>query len=119
RATYAADPTARFALIGYSAGAYTAKAAANRLTRDGVPLSVVGYIGADYLEDSAEARVAGGRRGGNVGGDGDLLTGRNLFFNGTNVTGATNTRLAGIWHYALPTHPDTFNVLYSELMAGD
>jgi len=119
REAHAADPTARFALIGYSAGAYRARAAANRLLRDGVPLAVVGYIGADYMFDGVDAQVIGAGRVVNVTGDGYLLTGRNLLFNGTEVLGARNIRLVGTRHYALPTHPETFAILYAELTADD
>lgn len=119
REVHAADPTARFALIGYSAGAYRARAAANRLLREGVPLAVVGYIGADYMFDTADAQVIGAGRVVNVTGDGYLLTGRNLLFNGTEVFGARNVRLVGTRHYFLPTDPQTFAILYEELTAGD
>lgn len=119
RALHAADPTARFALIGYSAGAYSARATANRLIHDGVPLAVVGYIGADYFGDTARTRVPAARRVVNVTGDGYMLTGRNLLFNGTDISGARNFRLAGVRHYDLPTHPDTLAILYTELAAGD
>ncbi|MCI0681537.1 MAG: hypothetical protein L0Y71_05500 [Gemmataceae bacterium] len=118
-AVHAADPTARFALIGYSLGAYTARAAANRLLRHGVPLAVVAYIGADYLHDTVETRAPGAQRLVNVTGGGHLLTGRNLLFNGPDVTGARNFRLAQTRHLALPTHPATFAILRAELTAGD
>jgi hypothetical protein len=48
----------------------------------------------------------------NVRGDGFLLTGRNLFFNGTDLTGATNVSLRGTRHFGLPGHPDTFTALH-------
>ena len=83
RATHAADPSARFAVIGYSAGSYTARALANRLVQSGVPVAVIGYIGGDYLRDTSETRVPGAGRVVNITGDGYLLTGRNLMFNGT------------------------------------
>jgi hypothetical protein len=119
RATHAADPTARFAVIGFSAGAYAGRAMAGRLIRSGVPVAVVGYVGGDYLQDTPETRMAGAGRVVNVTGDGYLLTGRNLLFNGTQVTGAVNLRLAGTAHYGLPTHPATFAVLYAAVAAED
>lgn len=119
RAAYAADPTARFAVVGYSAGSYVARGMANRLLRDGIPVAVVGYIGGDYLTDAPETRAPGAGRVVNVRGDGYLLTGKNLFFNGADLTGARNIRLAGVAHYGLPTHPTTFAVLYSALAAED
>ena len=48
-------------------------------------------------------------------GDGYLLTGRNLLFNGAEVHGAWNVRLAGTSHFNLPTHPRTFAVLHAAL----
>ncbi|WP_439629985.1 hypothetical protein [Gemmata sp.] len=116
RATHAADPTARFAVIGYSAGAYQARAVANRLVQDGVPVAVVGYIGGDYLRNTTQTRVVGAGQVVNVVGNGYLPTGRNLLFNGTEVTGAWNVRLRGTRHINLPTHPATFTTL-SEALA--
>jgi hypothetical protein len=118
RAAHAADPSARFALVGYSAGAFAARNVANRLVRDGVPVAVVGYVGGDYLSDSAATRAAGVGRVVNVTGNGHPLTGRNLFFNGTDISGARNLRLAGAGHFALPTHPDTVAALEAELAAA-
>jgi hypothetical protein len=115
RATYAADPTARFAVVGYSFGTYPARSLANRLAQSGVPVAVVAYVGGDYLSDTPATGVPGAGRVVNVTGDGYLLT-----FNGTEVSGASNVRLAGTWHYALPTHPSTFAALYAALAAdGD
>lgn len=119
RAAYAADPTARFAIVGYSAGSYVARGMANRLLRDGIPVAVVGYIGGDYLQDTPATRVPGAGRVVNIRGDGYLLTGKNLLFNGTDLTGARNIRTPGVAHYGLPTHPTTFAVLYSALAAED
>ena len=117
RAAHAADPTARFAVVGYSFGTYPARGLANRLAQSGVPVAVVAYVGGDYLSDTPATRVPGAGRVVNVTGDGYLLTGRNLLYNGTEVTGATNVRLAGTWHYALPTHPATFAALHAALSA--
>lgn len=117
RAARAADPAARFALIGFSAGTFAARDAAARLIRDGVPVALVGYVGGDYLSDSPASRVAGAGRVVNVTGDGHPLTGGNLLFNGTDIGGARNVRLAGVGHFDLPTHPDTAAVLLAELAA--
>lgn len=118
RAAHAADPSARFAVVGYSAGVYTARNLVNRLTRDGVPVAVVGYVGGDYLSDSPATRAGGAGRVVNVTGNGHPLTGRNLFFNGTDIAGARNMRLAGTGHFGLPGHPDTFAALEAELAAA-
>jgi hypothetical protein len=118
RSTHAADPSARFALIGYSAGSYKARTLANRLLQSGVPVAMVGYIGGDYLRDTSETRVPGAGLVVNVTGNGYLLTGRNLLFTGTEVSGAWNVLLTGTAHYDLPTHPRTFAVIHAALTAG-
>jgi hypothetical protein len=117
RTTHAANPAARFAVIGYSAGSYSARSLANRLVQSGVPVAVIGYIGGDYLRDTPDTRVPGAGRVVNITGDGYLLTGRNLMFNGTEISGAWNVPLSGTSHYDLPTHPRTFATLYSALAA--
>ena len=117
RAAHAADPSARFAVIGFSAGAYAARNVANRLTRDGVPVALVGYVGGDYFSDTTATRAAGAGRGVNVTGNGHPLTGGNLLFNGTEVAGARNLRL-GVGHFGLPRHPETFSTLEAELAAA-
>jgi hypothetical protein len=115
RASYASDPDIQVALVGYSAGTYAARRLANRLLSSGVPVAVVGYVGGDYLSDTPSTRVSGAGRVVNVTGDGYLLTGRNLFFNGTQVSGAVNVRLGGTRHYGLPTHPTTVATLLDAL----
>ncbi len=109
------EPGARIVLIGYSLGAYCVRDIANRLNRDGIPIVMVGYIGADYLADTTDSRLEGVARVVNVTGDGHVLTGKNLFFNGTEVTGARNVRLAGTRHFDLLNHPEAFGVMLQEL----
>lgn len=104
------QPGTPVAIIGYSFGAYRAKAMANRLTRDGVPVVMVGYIGGDYLRNTPSA-IPGGVRVVNVTGNGFLPTGRNLFFNGTDISGATNLRLPGVRHFDLPKRAETLDAL--------
>jgi hypothetical protein len=115
RCLYRANPTARFTLIGYSAGTYVVKAMAGRLVRDGVPVAMVGYVGGDYLRDSSATQLTGVGRVVNVTGDGYLLTGKNLLFNGTCISGAKNVRLAGTRHFNLPNHPSTYAALIEGL----
>lgn len=110
-------PRARIVLIGYSAGAYAVRGLANRLVRDGVPVALVGYVGADYLRDTDDSRVLGMGRVVNVTGDGFLLTGRNLFFNGTTLSGATNLHLQGTRHFGLPREALAIDTLLEEIDA--
>jgi hypothetical protein len=111
RAAHRQDPGAQFVIIGYSFGVYRAKALANRLSRDGIPVAMVGYIGGDYLRNSSTSQQATGPRVVNVMGDGYLLTGKNLFFNGTDLAGADNVRMPGIRHFSLPKQEQTLNAL--------
>jgi hypothetical protein len=97
-------------IIGYSFGVYRARAMANRLTRDGIPVAMVGYVGGDYLRNTPSSMPGVGRVV-NVRGDGFLLTGRNLFFNGTDLSGAENMRLSGVRHFELPKRQETFDAL--------
>jgi hypothetical protein len=119
RGIHARNPAARFALIGYSAGTIPVRNAANRLVRDGVPVAMVGYVGGDYLTDTAESRVVGAGRVVNIRGNGYLLTGRNLVFNGADLTGARNLRLSGTHHFGLMKHPTTLATLSEELALAD
>ena len=111
-------PRARFALIGYSLGAPVVRNSAVRLLRAGVPIVLVGYIGGDYLSDTTRTQIGGVCRVVNIMGDGHLLTGRNYLFNGTDISGAVNLRLAGTRHFNLPEHPRTLATLVSSLNAA-
>jgi hypothetical protein len=113
RQTQTQQPGTPVAIVGYSFGVYRAKAMANRLTRDGVPVSMVGYIGGDYLRNTP-SDIPGGVQVVNITGNGYLPTGRNLFFNGTDLTGATNLRL-GVRHFDLPKRQETYDALLAGL----
>jgi hypothetical protein len=114
RKTHRQDPAARFVLIGFSAGTIAVRMTANRLVRDGIPVAMLGYVGGDYLGDNAYTRPPGVGRVVNVTGNGFLLTGRNLFWNGTTISGAANVRLSAS-HFWLPTHPQTLAMLLAGL----
>jgi len=118
RAAHRQDPSSQFVIIGYSFGVYRAKALASRLSRDGIPVAMVGYIGGDYLRNSSASQQAGGPRVVNVMGDGYLLTGRNWFFNGTDLDGADNVRMPGVRHFGLPKQERTLNALVSGIDAA-
>ncbi len=115
RQVHELQPTMQFAIIGYSFGVYRAKALANRLIRDGIPVVMVGYIGGDYLHNSPSS-VPSGAHVVNVTGNGFLGTGRNLFWNGTDLTGADNLRL-GVNHFDLPKQQETLDALITGLGA--
>lgn len=74
-------------------------------------MAVVGHVGGAYLRDTPTTSTPGAGRGVNVTGQGYLLTGRSLLFNGTTVIVARNVHLGGTRHYALPADPKTFAVV--------
>jgi hypothetical protein len=115
RRVHAEDPSAQFVLIGYSAGTLTVRSAANRLLRDGIPVAMLGYIGGDYLTDRENSRPPAVGVVVNVTGNGFLLTGRNMFWNGTDLSGASNERLRGVRHFSLPLDPRTKEALLGGL----
>ena len=118
RAAYRQDPSAQFIIIGYSFGVYRAQGLASRLAHDGIPIAMVGYIGGDYLRNSpANTRGVGGRVV-NVMGDGYLLTGRNWFFNGTDLAGTDNVRMPGVRHFGLPKQEQTVDALVNGMNAA-
>ena len=113
----ARDPYARIALIGYSAGCYPVIASAHRLLNDGIPVALVGYIGGDFLTDTPYNRPPNVTRVVNITGNGFLLSGHNLIWNGTDLQNASNLRLNGVSHFNLPGRPETFRVLYDALLS--
>ena len=115
RKVHAEDPSARFALIGFDIGTLAVRITANRLLRDGIPVAMLGYIGGDYLTDEPYSRPPGVERVVNVTGNGFLLTGQNLFWSGTDLTGASNARLQKTWHFDLPTNPRTLAMIVDGL----
>jgi hypothetical protein len=117
RRAHEKDPSVRSVWIGYSAGSYTARWVANRLVRDGLPVAMVGYVGGDYIGDNPYSRP-GNVPVVNVRGDGYLLTGGNVFANGSDISGASNLTLTGTRHFDLPRHPRTGEALMRGLNAA-
>jgi hypothetical protein len=114
RAARRVNPGTPVVVIGYSLGAYRAKALVERLAREGEPVQMLGFVGGDYLRNqpTTAARVV------NVRGDGFLVTGRNLFWNGTDIDGADNLRLSGVRHFDLPKREETFEALQRGIAAA-
>lgn len=100
------DPDARIVVVGYSAGSLDAKAVVNGLDKKAESVDLLIYIGGDRIFDVPKSRPDNVARIINISGHGYLPTGGNLFFNGTELQGATNVRLPD-WHIQLPTRPVT------------
>jgi pimeloyl-ACP methyl ester carboxylesterase len=110
------DPQARIALIGFSAGAYFAQGAVQTLKNENISIDLLIYIGADMIREGERAQPANVQRVVNITGHGFLLSGYDLFFNGTALPGARNVRLPAR-HFALPSRPETLQIVVEELVA--
>jgi hypothetical protein len=116
RQVRASDPYARIALLGFSAGAYRAESILQMLKRENVAIDLLIYVGADMIRQGEYSQPANVRRIVNITGHGFLLSGYDLFFNGTTLPGARNVRLSAR-HFALPSHPQTIRIVVEELAA--
>jgi hypothetical protein len=110
------DPQAHFALVGFSAGTYVVRDAAQDLAQEGVRVDLLCYLGGDYLSNSASSRPANVGKVVNVTAHGFLLSGGDLLFNGTDIDGAVNVRVP-CRHMLLPSRRETIDVLLRELIA--
>jgi len=108
------DPEARIVLVGFSAGSLDARDACNALYEKGVVVDLLVYIGGDRIFDVPKSCPDNAVQILNITGHGYLPTGGNLFFNGTELTGATNVRLPD-WHIQLPSRFTTMEMLLNGL----
>jgi hypothetical protein len=94
------DPEARFALIGFDAGAGTACQVAHRMERYGITIDLLVYIDGCLLWDGPESRPA------NVWQVVNVVASHGPVLEGTERIDLDNT-----WHYGAPTHPSTLAAL--------
>jgi hypothetical protein len=111
REIHAARPEARFVLVGYGSGAKTSKCIAQDLHKDGIQFDLLAYIGGDTLKNSPEYRPENVHHILNITGQGSLLLWCGLVYNGVDIDGAENVRLAETCHAGLPTDPKALAVL--------
>jgi hypothetical protein len=110
------DREARIALVGFSAGAYCAQSIVQTLKNENIPIDLLVYLGADMIREGDHSQPANVQRIVNITGHGFLLSGYDLFFNGTALPGARNVRLPAR-HFALPSRPETLRIVVEELVA--
>jgi hypothetical protein len=111
-----ADPDARIVLVGYSAGANCVRDLAHELNRDGVPVDLLVYIGGDTVKNGPYSRPENTDRLLNLTGHGLIFGGRDLYFWGDEIDGATNYR-QDARHILLPSQAPTVESLLLQLVA--
>jgi hypothetical protein len=111
-----ADPDARVALIGFSAGCYHVKGVANALAQDRTRVDLLVYLGGDYLANQPSSHPDNVGRVLNIRGRGLLLSGGDLLFHGADIDGARNCRL-GCRHMLAPSRRETLELVLEELLA--
>src|SRR5438105_2556073 len=110
------DHQARIALVGFSAGAYCAQSIVQTLNNENISIDLLIYLGADMIREGDRSQPANVQRIVNITGHGFLLSGYDLFFNGTVLPGARNVRLPAR-HFALPSRPETLQIVVEEVVA--
>ena len=103
------DPRAKIVIAGYSWGANRARAICNSLNNRSVPVDLLVYIGGDMVGDREYSRPPNAARILNLNGHGLVLLGRDMFFNGEDISGATNYRL-DVPHLGLPRRQETLDL---------
>jgi hypothetical protein len=116
RQVRASDDRARIALLGFSAGAYRAQSIIQTLKNENISIDLLIYLGADLIREGDRSQPENVHRIVNITGHGFLLSGYDLFFNGTALPGARNVRLPAR-HFALPSRPETLQIVVEELVA--
>jgi hypothetical protein len=106
------DPGAKIVLLGYSLGANDARRICNRLMGQGIRVDLLVYLGGDMIRDRPESRPANAQRVLNIAGHGFVITGRDLFFKGDDISGATNVRLDER-HLLLPSRSAALDLFLS------
>jgi hypothetical protein len=103
------DPAAAIILIGYSAGANDARRICNRLKQQSIRIELLAYLGGDTIRDVPDSRPENAQRVLNITGHGFALSGGDLFFNGEEISGATNARLDER-HILLPSRSSALDI---------
>lgn len=109
------DPQARFVVLGFSAGANTARAMVNRLQdEDGIAVDLLVYMGGNTLKDEAapgrQTRPESAAKVVNILASGHI-------WHGCVLHDAENIQYLDVGHFGSPCHPQTIALLERELRA--
>lgn len=104
------DPDARFVLAGFSLGGGTIKAITDSLLEDGIEIDLLVYLdGVTFVQDLHDRPENVGRI--------INISAPYLFYSVGIVDDAENVDLPDGWHFGVPTHDVTLEVLARELFA--
>jgi hypothetical protein len=107
----AKHPDARIVVIGFSAGALSARRLVNTLhEQHGIDVDVLIYLGGGFVDDSDYSRPP------YVGEVVHILADTPVF-RGAPITGADNYRILGIGHFDSPCHPLTWGIISQRVQA--
>jgi hypothetical protein len=102
------DPEARFVVIGFSLGSFMACELANAVKEEKLPIDLLIYLGGFILDNSPRTQPDNAARIANILTAGYVLK-------GPQMDRAENIRCNDVWHFGLPTHPRTRELLAREL----
>ena len=102
------DPEARFVVVGFSLGSFMACDLVNAVKKDGLPVDALIYVGGFILDNTPKTQPE------NAGYIANILTAGYLI-KGPQMDRAENLRYTNVWHFGLPTHPQTRELLAREL----
>ena len=110
RALHRADPKAHFVVVGFSMGAALASGLVEALQPDGVTVDLLVYLDGKAIVLAVADAPTNARRVVNVVCPGYLWT-------APTRTGTENLLLQDTWHFGVPSHPRTLEMLTKELTA--
>lgn len=102
------DPEARFVVIGFSLGSFIARELANAVKEENLPIDLLIYLGGFILDNTPRTQPANAARIANILTAGSVIK-------GPQMDRAENIRCSDVWHFGLPTHPRTRELLAREL----
>jgi pimeloyl-ACP methyl ester carboxylesterase len=108
RSIHKEDPKARFVVIGFSLGSLMACQLANALKEDGLPIDALIYVGGFILDYAHQIQPDNAVYIANI-----LTAG--YVIKGPKMDRAENIRCTNVWHFGLPTHPQTRELLARQL----
>lgn len=102
------EPKTRFVVIGFSLGSLMAQELANAVKKDGIVIDLLVYVGGFILSNSPRSQPENVAHIVNILSSGDGMI-------GPRMDRADNVRYGDVWHFGLPTHPRTREMLTREL----
>lgn len=102
------EPKTRFVVIGFSLGSFIAQELVNAVKKDNIPIDLLVYVGGFILDNTPRSQPENVARVVNILSAGYLIK-------GPKMDRADNIRCPNVWHFGLPTHTKTREMLAREL----